>query len=51
MKVPNYFSIILVSIFLLVPIYQIYKYGLSGYYNKKVERRKQRGQQILRLFQ
>jgi hypothetical protein len=45
---------IFITIFLftafLIPLYQISKYGLSGYYQKKTERRQQRGQQMMSLF-
>jgi hypothetical protein len=50
MKEFNLYLYIIVFIVLVLPLYQISKYGLSGYYQKKIERRQQRGQQIINLF-
>ena len=50
MKEYNLFLYIIVFIALVLPLYQVYKYGLSGYYQKKIERRQRRNQQITNLF-
>jgi len=50
MKELNIFLYITVFIVLVIPLYQISKYGLSGYYKKKYERRQKRNQQIINLF-
>ena len=50
MKEYNLYLYIIVFIALVLPLYQIYKYGLSGYYQKKTERRQRRNQQIINLF-
>lgn len=50
MKEVNLFLYIIIFIALVLPLYQIYKYGLSGYYQKKTERRQQRNQQMMNLF-
>ena len=50
MKEYNLFLYIIVFIALFLPFYGIYKYGLSGYYKKKYERRQKRNQQIINLF-
>ena len=39
------FCIILSNIF-----YQIYKYGLIGYFNKRIERRQKLADRLIRLF-
>ena len=51
MKTNNIFLGIILFIVLFLPIYQIYKYGLIGYLNKRSEKRKQRRQQLFNLFQ
>jgi len=50
MKEYNIFLYIIAFIVLVLPLYQISKYGLSGYYQKKTERRQQRNQQVINLF-
>jgi hypothetical protein len=50
MKKDDIFITIFLFTAFLIPLYQIYKYGLSGYYKKKYERRQKRGQQIINLF-
>ena len=50
MKWLNIFLYIIVFIVLVLPLYQIYKYGLSGYFNKRRERKQQRNQEIVNLF-
>jgi hypothetical protein len=50
MKDLNLYLYIIVFIALVLPLSQIYKYGLSGYYEKKIERKQQRGQQMINLF-
>ena len=50
MKEVNLFLYIIIFIALVLPLYQVYKYGLSGYYQKKIERRQRRNQQITNLF-
>ena len=34
----------------MIPLYQIYKYGLTGYYNKKQERKQRKYQQVINFF-
>jgi hypothetical protein len=46
MKKDNIFITIFLFIALFLPLYQISKYGLSGYYQKKIER----NQKIMSLF-
>ena len=50
MKEYNIFLYIIAFIVLVLPLYQISKYGLSGYYEKKVERRQKRNEQIINFF-
>ena len=51
MKGYNLFLYIIIFIALVLPLlYQIYKYGLTGYFNKRLERRQRRNQQITNLF-
>lgn len=50
MKGFNFYTIVLLFIILFIPLYQIYKYGLSGYYNRKIERRQRRNQQIINFL-
>ena len=47
----NIFLYIFVFIALVLPFYQIYKYGITGYYNKRFEKRQQRNQKIINFFQ
>ena len=44
------FSYIIIFMALVFPLYRIYKYGLTGYFNKRLERRQRRNQQITNLF-
>jgi hypothetical protein len=50
MKELNLFLYIILLIALVIPIYQVYRYGFSGYYQKKTEKRQRRNQQIINLF-
>jgi hypothetical protein len=50
MKGLNTFLLIFVFFVLFLRLYQIYKYGLSGYYEKKVERRQKRNEEIINFF-
>ena len=50
MKGFNLFTTVLLCIILFIPLYQIYKYGLFGYYNKRIERRQKKANKIINLF-
>ena len=50
MKGFNKFLLIFVFFAFFLRLYQIYKYGLRGYSEKKVERRQQRNEQIINFF-
>jgi lipoprotein signal peptidase len=50
MKEFNLYLYIMVFIVLVLPLYQISKYGISGYYQKKFERKQKRAQQVINLF-
>ena len=50
MKGTDLFTILLLFTIFLLPLYGIYKYGLTGYFNKRLERRQKRSQQIINFF-
>ena len=50
MKGFNTFLLAFLILILFLRLYQIYKYGFVGYYEKKRERKQERNQQIINLF-
>jgi hypothetical protein len=50
MKTNNIFLGIILIIALLFPLYQIHKYGFTAYYNKRLERKQRKYQQIKNFF-
>jgi hypothetical protein len=45
-----YVYIIIFVLFISIPLYQIYKYGLNGYFQKKKELREKKAKLIKNLF-
>jgi len=50
MKGFNTFLLAFLCFVLFLRLYQIYKYGFSGYYERKLERRQKRNEQINNFF-
>lgn len=50
MKTNNIFLGIILIIALGIPLYQIHKYGFNAYYNKRLDRKQRKYQQIKNFF-